>query len=166
MLERERERTRERAVDKAERKRRTGRDREGRYWPMCGGVMVAIRGSVPFVSPRAPIHHRASNHHSAMYLYTSTVCAYMYIYIYGAVRSVYGPTDGYSTRAHPPPLTEARLGSRGTSARTRSTYIRERTITRTGICTRGESVSARIPTQRRDYDEPSGGPPGDQTEGH
>lgn len=47
------------------------------------------------------------------------------------------PTDGYSTRAHPPPLTEARLGSRSTSARTRSTYIRERTTTRTrlGICT-------------------------------
>lgn len=74
-----RERMRERAVDKAERKRRTGRNREGRYWPMCGGVMVAIRGSVPFVSPRAPIHHRASNHHSAMYLYTSTVCVYIYI---------------------------------------------------------------------------------------
>lgn len=89
MLERERERTRERAVDKAERKRRTGRDREGRYWPMCGGVMVAIRGSVPFVSPRAPIHHRASNHHSAMYLYTSTVCAYMYIYIYMEPYGVY-----------------------------------------------------------------------------
>lgn len=89
MLERERERTRERAVDKAERKRRTGRDREGRYWPMCGGVMVAIRGSVPFVSPRAPIHHRASNYHSAMYLYTSTVCAYMYIYIYMEPYGVY-----------------------------------------------------------------------------
>lgn len=78
---RERERMRERAVDKAERKRRTGRNREGRYWPMCGGVMVAIRGSVPFVSPRAPIHHRASNHHCAMYLYTFTVCTYICIYM-------------------------------------------------------------------------------------
>lgn len=78
---RERERMRERAVDKVERKRRTGRNREGRYWPMCGGVMVAIRGSVPFVSPRAPIHHRASNHHCAMYLYTFTVCTYICIYM-------------------------------------------------------------------------------------
>lgn len=42
------------------------------------------------------------------------------MYIYGAVRSVYGPTDGYSTRAHPPPLAEARLGSRSTSARSGS----------------------------------------------
>lgn len=81
------------------------RDREGRYWPMCGGVMVAIGGSVPFVSPRAPIHHRASNYHSAVYLYTPVP------YIYGArgAGRVYGPTDGYSARAHPPPL--ARRGT-------------------------------------------------------
>ena len=52
--------------------------------------MVAIGGSVPFVSPRAPIHHRASNHHSLVYLYTSTLyiyiymCIYIYIHIYGA----------------------------------------------------------------------------------
>lgn len=54
--------------------------------------------------------------HVSIYIH----CMYIYMYIYGAVRSVYGPTDGYSTRAHPPPLAEARLGSRSTSARSGS----------------------------------------------
>lgn len=63
-----------------------------RYWPMCGGVMVAIGGSVPFVSPRAPIHHRTSNQarsparvsiYSSQYIY---LCIYIhtYVYIYGS----------------------------------------------------------------------------------
>lgn len=162
MLERERERTRERAVDKAERKRRTGRDREGRYWPMCGGVMVAIRGSVPFVSPRAPIHHRASNHHSAMYLYTSTVCAYMYIYIY-----IWSRTEciwSYGWLLNPGAPSASHRGTLRESRHKRAHQIN--LYTRAHYHTHGESVSARIPTQRRDYDEPSGGPPGDQTEGH
>ena len=48
------------------------------YWPMCGGVMVAIEGSVPFVSPRAPIHHRGSN---GQYPYTSTT-VFSHIHVY------------------------------------------------------------------------------------
>jgi len=65
------------------RKRERERERESRYWPMCGGVMVAIGGSAPFVSPRAPIHHRTSIQRSPAYLYTFTardMHAYVYIY--------------------------------------------------------------------------------------
>lgn len=131
---RERERMRERAVDKAERKRRTGRNREGRYWPMCGGVMVAIRGSVPFVSPRAPIHHRASNHHCAMYLYTFTVCTYIYVYIWNRTECIWS----YGWLLNPGAPSASRRGTLRESKHKRAqqiTYIRECTTTRTSICT-------------------------------
>lgn len=47
--------------------------------------MVAIGGSIPFVSPRAPIHHRTSNQRSPVWIYIHSqyVCVmYMYVYIF------------------------------------------------------------------------------------
>lgn len=83
------------------------RNREDRYWPMCGGVMVAIGGSVPFVSPRAPIHHRASNHHSPCIYIHSVYTWTLWHRVYMVLRMATQP--GRTLRLS---LTEPRLGRR------------------------------------------------------
>lgn len=90
------------------------RNREDRYWPMCGGVMVAIGGSVPFVSPRAPIHHRASNHHSPCIYIHSVYTWTLWHRVYMVLRMATQP--GRTLRLS---LTEPRLGRR-TCARARA----------------------------------------------